>query len=51
MEITFEVEIRYGPEEPEEGVPSPTAEDISTAVRRGLEEAGFASVDVRSTQL
>lgn len=46
VEQTFEVELDYGEDGPDEGEPTPTEEDIAQAVREGLERQGFSSVDV-----
>ena len=51
MEITYEVELNYGDDGPGEDEPSPTADDIAAAVRKGLEGQGFAPADVRVVQL
>lgn len=51
MQTTYEVELDYGDDGPDEDEASPTGDDIATAVRRGLELAGFTSVDVSAHQL
>lgn len=51
MEITFEVELDYGPEGPEPDEASPSDEEVARAVREGLAAQGFRSVDVTARQL
>lgn len=51
MQISYEVEVDYGPEGPDDGEASPTGDDIATAVRTGLAAAGFSSVDVTAKRL
>lgn len=48
MEHTFEVTIT---DDPDEGTPSPTVDDVTTAIKEGLAEVGFDTVDVMVSPL
>jgi len=51
VQITFEVEIDYGPDGPGESEPSPTERDIEEAVREGLVRRGFHGLGVTAVRL
>lgn len=51
MELTFEVTLDYGDDEPDAAEPSPTDEDVADWIVAGMADAGFPSLNVQVVRL